>query len=64
MLGEDIVDEQAAILKKACGQEPLRLSAVANIGVKQALGQMARALGQIVDEDDEQPTEEGWSPLG
>ncbi|MDG1825251.1 MAG: GTPase ObgE [Henriciella sp.] len=64
VLSPDMVDEQAKILKKACGQEPLRLSAVANIGVKQALGQMARALGQIVEDDDEFEEDEGWSPLG
>jgi len=65
VLGTELVDEQARILKEACGQEPLRVSAVSGEGVREALGLMLKELGMIKraetgsDEDDQ-----SWSPLG
>ncbi len=62
VLDKELVDEQAAELKAVCGHEPLRLSAVSSDGVREALFQMARELGDLVDlesvDDDD-----GWSPL-
>lgn len=65
VLDTEMVDEQAAILKAECGQEPLRVSAVAGTGVKQALGLMLKELGQIaLTETDDDDTDDTWSPLG
>ena len=62
-LTEELIDVQAAELKAACGQEPLRISSVARTGVKQALSLIARELGQLEDlEDDGADAEEGWQP--
>ena len=62
-LTEEMVDEQAALLKAATGKEPLRLSSVSRVGVKQALWLIARALGHADDLDHETPDDEGaWSP--
>ncbi|MEM9939343.1 MAG: GTPase ObgE [Pseudomonadota bacterium] len=64
VLDEALVDEQAAAVEAVCGQKPLRLSSATGEGVKQALGQMARVLGQLVEEDTEDTdSEAGWSPL-
>jgi len=65
VLDEEMVEVQAKILEKACGQTPLRVSAVTGEGVKPALGLMLKELGQIaaeaaLDEDDS----DTWSPLG
>ncbi len=65
VLDEELVDEQARLLKAACGQEPLRVSAVSGVGVKQALGLMLKELGQIAAEEaEEEGASEDWSPLG
>jgi GTP-binding protein len=64
VLDTELVDEQAKLLKAACGHEPLRLSAVTGEGVKQALGLMFRTLGEIAVAGDEALTEDDdWSPL-
>ncbi len=63
VLDEDMVDEQAALLKAACGQEPLRVSAVAGTNVKQVLGLMAKALGQLDEFETDEEADAGWSPL-
>jgi GTP-binding protein len=65
VLDTELVDEQAAILKAECGQEPLRISAVAGTGVKHALGLMLQELGQIAKaEIDDDEASDSWSPLG
>ncbi|MEO0608132.1 MAG: GTPase ObgE, partial [Pseudomonadota bacterium] len=65
VLDKDLVDEQAAILKAECGQEPLRISAVSGEGVKDALGRMFKALGDVNLAASELDDEEAdWSPLG
>ena len=65
VLDKDMVDEQAAILKSACGQEPLRISAVTGEGVKSALGLMFKALGDIqASASDPTEAEADWRPLG
>jgi len=65
VLDTDLVDEQARLLKAACGQDPLRLSAVAGTGVREALGLMLRALGELVPETPDADDEAAdWSPLG
>lgn len=63
-LTEDMVDEQAAFLKKACGREPLRISSVAGTGVRKALIQLVRHLSEIdlAEAEDEDADEEGWQP--
>ncbi len=63
VLDEDMVDEQAALLKAVCGQEPMRLSSVSGSNVKQALGRMAEALGQSGDYAVDDGDETGWSPV-
>ena len=64
VLDDELVDDQAALLKAVCGQEPIRLSAVSGKNVKQVLGQMAQALGQIeAGPDQDAEVETGWSPL-
>jgi len=65
VLDEELVDDQARILKQACGQEPLRLSAVTGAGVREALGLMLKELGEIKRaEADPDAEDESWSPLG
>ena len=65
VLDKELVDEQAKLLKAACGQEPLRVSAVSGEGVKTALGLMFKELGQIkIQEQDPETLNEDWSPLG
>lgn len=63
-LTEDMVDEQAALLKEACGREPLRISSVARTGVRKALIQLARNVGEIdlAEAEDDDQDEEGWRP--
>ena len=62
-LTEEMVDEQAALLKEACGHEPLRISSVAGTGVRKALGLIARELGHLdAMEADENEADEGWQP--
>ena len=63
VLDEEMVDEQAALLKAACGQEPMRISAVAGTNVKQALGRMAKALGKLDEFEKDEEVDAGWSPL-
>lgn len=65
VLDEELVDEQAMLLEAACGQTPVRISAVAGTGVQAALGLMFKALGEIaIEEDNEQAAADDWSPLG
>lgn len=65
VLDVDMVDEQAKLLAKACGQEPLRISAVTGEGVKTALGQMFKELGHIAQSETEGTGEDDdWTPLG
>ncbi|MEE2877407.1 MAG: GTPase ObgE [Pseudomonadota bacterium] len=61
-LTEEMVDEQAALLKDACGHEPLRISSVAGTGVRKALGLIARELGHLHDLEEEDNADEGWQP--
>jgi len=63
VLDEEMVDEQAALLKAACGQEPIRISAVAGTNVRQVLGRMARELGQLDEFEQDEDADAGWSPL-
>jgi len=65
VLDEDLVDEQAALLRAACGHEPMRISAVTGENVKQALGKMAAELGQLQaqEKEDSGETDSEWSPL-
>ena len=60
----EMVDEQAALLKKACGREPLRISSVAGTGVRKALMQLARNVGEIdlAEAQEDEDAEEGWQP--
>jgi len=62
VLDKELVDEQAAALKAVCGQDPMRISAVSGLGVRTALGDMAKALGQLVEEDETEDNSD-WSPL-
>ena len=62
VLDEELVDEQAALLEAACGQKPMRLSAVSGVNVRQALGRIAVELGKIAA-DSETPDDGTWSPL-
>ena len=65
VLDDELIDEQAKLLKGACGHEPLRISAVTGEGVKTALGQMFGALGDIkVQEQNPDTVDDDWSPLG
>ena len=62
-LTEEMVDEQAALLKAVCGHEPLRISSVAGQGVRKALSLVARELGHLHDlETEDEDDEEGWHP--
>ncbi|MEM5516469.1 GTPase ObgE [Henriciella sp. AS95] len=62
-LTEEMVDEQAAELKAACGHEPLRVSSVSGAGVRKALGLIAKELGHLdAMEEDDVAEEEGWEP--
>ncbi|MEM1035374.1 MAG: GTPase ObgE [Pseudomonadota bacterium] len=61
VLPEELVDEQAAAVEAVCGQIPMRLSSVANIGVKEALYAIAEALREDVDEDLSE-LEDEWAP--
>ena len=64
VLDEEMVDEQAKLLAAACGQEPLRVSAVVGTGVREALGQMLQALGKVAAEENaDANADEDWSPL-
>ncbi|MDJ0921523.1 MAG: GTPase ObgE [Henriciella sp.] len=64
VLDKALVDEQAAAVEAVCGQKPLRISSATGAGVKEALGQMARVLGQLVEDDTaDEESEIGWSPL-
>ena len=64
VLDLEMVDEQAAILKAACGKEPMRISAVTGTGVREALGRMHRILMGLAEEEaDETEPNEDWSPL-
>lgn len=64
VLDKELVDEQAALLKAECDQEPLRISAVAGIGVEEALWQMFHALKHVEEEARDPGEEEAdWSPL-
>lgn len=62
-LDKELIDEQAAKLKAACGVEPLRVSGATGDGVRKALGAIARHL-QLQDEADAEAgeAEEGWRP--
>jgi GTP-binding protein len=67
VLDEELVDEQAAAVAAVCGQTPLRLSAVAGTGVKDALGRLARTLARArqneFDLDPVSPrARAGWMP--
>ncbi|MEL6691549.1 MAG: GTPase ObgE, partial [Pseudomonadota bacterium] len=65
VLDEELVDEQAKLLEAACGQNPLRVSAVSGESVKTALGLMFKELGQIrIQEQDPDTLDDDWSPLG
>lgn len=65
VLDSELVDDQAKLLKAACGHEPLRISAVTGEGVRPALGQMLKALGSIVPAElDSAEDDDNWSPLG
>ena len=65
VLDEEMVDEQAKLLKAACVQEPLRVSAVSGEGVKTALSLMFGELGQIqIKEADPDTLDDDWNPLG
>ena len=65
VLDEELVYEQARLLKQACDQEPLRLSAVTGEGVREALGLMLKELGEIkLAETEPGDGDEDWSPLG
>lgn len=65
VLDEELVNEQARLLKQACDQEPLRLSAVTGEGVREALGLMLKELGEIkLAETEPGDGDEDWSPLG
>ncbi len=61
-LTEEMVDDQAAQLKAACGQEPLRISSLARTGVRPALFLIAKELGHIHDLEHEGEEEESWHP--
>ena len=62
-LTEEMVDEQAALLKAVCGQEPLRISSVAGTGVRKALRLIARELGHLdALEEEDSEAGEGWRP--
>ncbi|MEL8055172.1 MAG: GTPase ObgE [Pseudomonadota bacterium] len=61
VLPEELVDEQAAAVEAVCGHKPMRLSSVANIGVKEALFAIAKALREDVDEDLSE-LEDEWAP--
>ncbi|MEM1088041.1 MAG: GTPase ObgE [Pseudomonadota bacterium] len=61
VLPEELVDEQAAAVEAVCGQTPMRLSSVANTGVKEALFAIAKALREDVDEDLSE-LEDEWAP--
>ncbi|MEM7493550.1 MAG: GTPase ObgE [Pseudomonadota bacterium] len=61
VLPEELVDEQAAVVEAVCGQTPMRLSSVANIGVQEALYAIARALSGV-NEDDLAKLEDEWAP--
>jgi len=64
LLDEEMVDEQAEALKRACGKDVLRLSSVTGKGVRAALGEIARWLEQVLPEDTVPPSDEdGWTPL-
>ncbi len=63
VLDEEMVDEQAALLKAACGQEPIRISAVAGTNVRQVLGRMAKELGQLDEFEKDEDEDAGWNPL-
>ncbi|MBR9834780.1 MAG: GTPase ObgE [Alphaproteobacteria bacterium] len=64
ILDKELVDEQAELLRQACGQEPLRLSAATGEHVDTALKLMMQALNELHthtrenDEDDD-----AWSPV-
>ncbi|MEM9375260.1 MAG: GTPase ObgE [Pseudomonadota bacterium] len=64
VLDDELVDAQAALLAKACGQTPLRISSVTGTGVTEALWQMFRALSTS-DETARATaqTDTDWSPL-
>lgn len=63
VLDKELVDEQAALLKAASGQEPMRLSAVSGENVQQALGRMAEELVRLKAEKDGDMAAPEWSPL-
>lgn len=65
VLDDELVDEQARVLKAACGQAPVRISAVSGEGVREALGLMMQHLKEIKRaEADPTSEDESWSPLG
>ena len=63
VLPKELVDEQAAALKAVCGREPLRVSGATGLGVKTALGRIARILaGQDEEAEEAAGDSGGWKP--
>ncbi len=57
------IETKAGQLEAESGQTPLRLSGVAGVGVKAALGLIARELDLQIDEAGGQDGSEAWSPV-
>ena len=55
----DITAEKVALLQKAARKKPLVLSAVAGLGVKEALFALAREIGRKTSAEDELEAEDG-----
>lgn len=64
VLDKELVNDQAALLRQACGQEPLRLSAATGENVEKALQLMMQELNALKAQEHEGEADgEAWSPL-
>lgn len=61
-IGEDELTEKHRAVSEACGQDPLRISAVTGAGVRDALREIAAAIRAGKAAELAQPEEAGWRP--
>ena len=58
----DVLKEQLARLKRACGHAPLRLSAATNVGVTEALRALLDVIGAAKKIETDAVVQEAWRP--
>ena len=61
-LAPDVLEERTAALEKACGNAPLRISAVSGQGVDDALYRITTAIARASEEAHADDKQVAWQP--